>query len=67
VAAIQFQVRLAAIEGGSDLFFLSEKKGALRDALGSLSWCPLDPQFRCSFGETDGAICSALLRFWPDR
>jgi hypothetical protein len=51
----------------SDLFFWARKGGALRDALGSLSWCPLDPQFHRSFGETDGAICSAFLRFLPDR
>ena len=39
VAAIQFQVRLATIDResqrGSDLFFLSEKRGALREALRS--------------------------------
>lgn len=54
-------------ERESDLFFWARKGGALRDALGSLSWCPLDPQFHRSFGETDGAICSAFLRFLPDR
>ena len=73
VAAIQFQASVATyarvcVERKSDLFFWARKgEPCVMRSAGSLCWCPLDPQFHCSFGETDGTICSALLRFWPDR